>query len=36
MWSPAGKSYREKRVVPLGERVEAVTVAGLAVETAGI
>ena len=36
MWSPSGKSYREKRVVALGERLEAVTVAGLAVESAGI
>ncbi len=36
MWSPSAKSYREKRVVPLGARVEAVTVPGLAVETAGI
>jgi Uma2 family endonuclease len=36
MWSPSGKSYREKRTVALGERIEAVTVAGLAVETRGI
>lgn len=36
LWSPSGKAYREKRIVPLGERVEAVTVAGLAVETAGL
>ena len=36
MWSPAGKGYREKREVALGERVEAVTVEGLGVETGGL
>ena len=36
MRTPASKSYRQKRVVPLGERIEAATIAGLAVETAGI
>jgi Uma2 family endonuclease len=36
LWSPAGKAYQQRRQVSLGERVEAVTIAGLAVETAGI
>lgn len=36
MWSPAGKSYREKRSVALGERVGAVTIVGFAVETGGV
>jgi Uma2 family endonuclease len=36
MWSLCGKSYRQKRSVALGERVESVTVAGLAAETQGL
>jgi len=32
MWSPSGKSYREKRTVALGARVASATVAGLAVD----
>lgn len=36
MWSPSGKTYRAKRVVALGGRVEAVTVAGLGIETQGL
>ena len=36
LWSPAAKSYREKREVTLGARIEAVTIAGLAVETGGL
>lgn len=36
MWSPAAKGYAEKREVALGERVESVTIAGLAVETGGV
>ncbi|HEX2764807.1 MAG TPA: Uma2 family endonuclease [Allosphingosinicella sp.] len=36
MWSPGGGAYAERREVKLGERIEAATIAGLAVETAGI
>lgn len=36
MWSPGAKGYREKREVALGERVEAVTIAGLGMETTGL
>lgn len=36
MWAPAGKDYTQRRELPLGGRVEAVTVAGLGVETLGI
>jgi Uma2 family endonuclease len=36
MWAPSGKGYGEKREIALGERLEAVTIAGLAIETAGI
>jgi Uma2 family endonuclease len=36
MWAPAGKDYTEMREVPFGDRVEAVTIAGLGVETQGI
>ena len=33
MWAPAGEAYAERREVAFGEVVEAVTVAGLKVET---
>lgn len=36
MWAPQGGTYAEHRQVAFGERVEAMAVAGLAVETAGI
>jgi Uma2 family endonuclease len=36
MWAPAGKDYTKRREVPFGDRVEAVTIAGLGVETQGI
>jgi Uma2 family endonuclease len=36
MWSPQGEAYAERREVKLGERIEAATIRGLAVETAGI
>jgi Uma2 family endonuclease len=36
MWSPQGEVYGGGRKVKLGERIEAATIAGLAVETAGI
>ena len=36
MWSPGAKGYGERRDVALGERVEAVTIAGLRVETVGL
>jgi len=36
MWSPGTKGYVEKREVALGERIEAVTIAGLGAETAGL
>ncbi|MEO6214850.1 MAG: Uma2 family endonuclease [Sphingomonas sp.] len=33
MWAPEGEAYTERREVEFGDRVEAATVAGLAVET---
>jgi len=36
MWSPQGEAYGEWREVKLGERIEAATIEGLAVETNGI
>lgn len=36
MWSPQGEAYAGGREVKLGERIEAATIEGLAVETAGI
>ncbi len=36
LWSPAAKSYREKREIRLGTRIEAVTIAGLGVATSGL
>jgi Uma2 family endonuclease len=36
MWSPQGEAYGEWREVKLGEPIEAATIEGLAVETAGI
>lgn len=33
MWGPQGESYAERREVPFGERVEAATIMGLAIET---
>jgi Uma2 family endonuclease len=36
MWSPQGEAYGEGREVRFGERIEAATIAGLAVDTAGI
>ncbi len=36
MWSPGVKGYAERREVVLGERVEAVTIEGLGVETRGL
>jgi Uma2 family endonuclease len=36
LWAPSGKGYTEKREVPFGQRVEAVTIAGFGVETQGI
>ena len=33
MWSPEAEGFRERREVALGERLEAVTIAGLAVPT---
>lgn len=36
MWWPQGEVYREQREVKFGERIEAATIAGLEVETAGI
>jgi Uma2 family endonuclease len=35
-WAPFGKDYTQRREIALGERLEAVTIAGLAIETAGI
>lgn len=36
MWSPHGEAYAAGREVKIGERIEAATINGLAVETAGI
>lgn len=36
MWSPASGGYADRREIPFGERVEAVTIGGLAIETSGI
>lgn len=36
MWAPGPERYGERREVALGQRIEAVTVAGLAVETDGL
>lgn len=36
MWAPAGEAYAERREVAFGERIEAMTVEGLAVEKAGL
>lgn len=36
MWSPGAEGYGELRVVGLGERLNAETVAGLSVETSGL
>ncbi|HZF42075.1 MAG TPA: Uma2 family endonuclease [Sphingomonadaceae bacterium] len=36
MWSPGAEGYAERREVALGERVEAVTIDGLQVETSDI
>jgi hypothetical protein len=33
MWSPLGESYAQRKEVRFGERIEAATVEGLAVET---
>jgi Uma2 family endonuclease len=33
MWSPAGDAYAERREIKFGERIEAATIDGLAVET---
>ncbi len=35
LWSPRADGYAERREVALGTRIEAVTIAGLGVETAG-
>ncbi|HEX8654839.1 MAG TPA: Uma2 family endonuclease [Allosphingosinicella sp.] len=36
MWSPGDDGYAERREVKFGERIEAATIAGLAVETSGL
>lgn len=36
MWAPGGEAYEEGREVTFGERMEAATIEGLAVETDGI
>lgn len=36
MWAPKGEAYAERREIAFGERIAAATIAGLAVETAGI
>ena len=36
MWTPAGKTYRDKRQVALGARIEGATIEGFVVETAGL
>lgn len=36
MWSPGADGYAQRREVALGERVEAVTIGGLQVDTSDI
>lgn len=36
MWAPKGEAYAQRREVAFGEQVEAMTIAGLAVKTAGV
>lgn len=36
MWSPDGEAYGERRELAFGEALEAVTIAGLRVETSGL
>jgi hypothetical protein len=36
MWSPQAEAYGERLEVAFGQRIEAATIKGLAVETAGI
>lgn len=36
MWSPAGDACGEKREIPLGQRIEAATIAGLGIEPRGL
>ncbi len=36
LWAPVGKHYTERRELPFGQRVEAMTIAGLGVETVSI
>lgn len=36
MWAPSGDAYAERREVALGERIDAATIAGLAVGTAAL
>ena len=36
MWAPEGDTYAERREVAFGERIEAVAVAGLVIETDGL
>jgi Uma2 family endonuclease len=36
MWAPEGEGYTERREIAFGERIEAATITGLMVETAGI
>jgi hypothetical protein len=35
-WSPAESGYRECRSIPIGQRIESVTIPGLAVESDGL
>ncbi len=36
MWAPQGTGYAERREIGLGERIEAATIPGLALETEGV
>jgi Uma2 family endonuclease len=36
MWAPEGETYAERREIAFGERIDAIAIAGLAVETAGL
>jgi Uma2 family endonuclease len=36
LWSPGGGTYRERRKVPLGESIDAQTLPGVTVSTAGL
>ena len=36
MWAPEGEAYAQRREVAFGKQIEAMTIEGLAIETAGV